>query len=230
MLEHSVKELASWMNSTQVEPALVSMVREYLLAQDTKSMSQCLRGGSNILAAAAASQDKLGWDCFIEGRITKVFLEVVKPTLSKRRSRITPERWCCKLAEKLLQLTHKQWLFRNSHVHYKKLEGLTTAQHEEILERVKTLMWTEPGDLLTKHRYLLEEDFELMGEGSTGTRLQWIASIESAKKAADRIRSGLNLLGEPGSFVEPVWDSNSLKPTKDGSIVYRRCRRKRSIT
>ena len=82
-------------------------------------------------------------------------------------------------------------------------------------------MWTDPGELHMKHRYLLEEDFELMGEGSTGTRLQWIASIESAKKAADRVQSGLNLLGEPGSFVEPVRDSNCLKPTKDGSIVYR---------
>ena len=54
-------------------------------------------------------------------------------------------------------------------VHYKRLDGVTEKQHKEIFKRVKTLMWTDPGDLLAKHRYLLEEDFELLGEGSTGS-------------------------------------------------------------
>ena len=112
------------------------MVRKYLLAQSSKSMMTCLSGDYIVLATELASQDRLGWDCFIEGRIWKVFLvlEVV-----------SPEKWCCIFIEKLLLLTHKQWL----HVHYKKL---TTAQHEESFNQVRTLVWTDPGELLAKHR------------------------------------------------------------------------------
>ena len=41
---------------------------------------------------------------------------------------------------KLLQLTHKQWLFWNSHVNHKKIEGMTTAQHEQIFGKVKSMI------------------------------------------------------------------------------------------
>ena len=155
MLKHSIDEIITWMSTSRVEAVFTTTVRKYLLGQDTCTMTECLGGGgSTILASAVDSQDRLGWDCFVEGRISKVFLEVVKPTLSDRCSRTTPERWCRTFIGKLLQLTHKQWLFRNSHVHYKKLEGLTAAQHAEVFERVKGLMmmWSDPAELLAKHR------------------------------------------------------------------------------
>ena len=75
-------------------------------------------------------------------------------------------------------------------MHYKKLDGLTQRQHDEIFEWVKELMWKDPAELLTKHRYLLEEYFEKLGEESAGVRQQWIAFMESALAAADYVRSG----------------------------------------
>jgi len=134
--------------------------------------------------------DQLGWDNFVEGRISKVFLEAVKPDLAGKRYRMKPERWCKTLICKLLELTHKQWLFRNSHVHYKKLDGLTLAQHDQIFKKVMKPMWTDPSDLLTKHRHLLEEDFEKLGDNTADARKIWIASMESALASADHVRSG----------------------------------------
>ena len=52
--------------------------------------------------------------------------------------------------EQILQLTHKKWIFCNDHVHYKKLDGFTMAQHEGILAKVDKLMRTDPSDLLDK--------------------------------------------------------------------------------
>ena len=95
--------------------------------------------------------------------------------------------WDKGLIEKLVQITHKQWLFQNSHVHYKKLEGLSTLQHEEIFDKVSELMCTDPAELLPPHRHLLEVDFSQMEEGSTSYRMYWTASMESALQAADHI-------------------------------------------
>ena len=173
MLEHTVDELATWMASTQVDPHLRAIITHYLLTQDTKTMKECLSGHSSILRTLAEVHDRLGWDNFVEGRISTTFLEAVRPALSDgRRSRLTPERWCHTLMTKLLQLTHKHWLFRNSHVNHKKMEGMTTAQQEQIFDKVKSMMWTDPADMLAKHRYLLEEDFQLLGEGTSGERQQ----------------------------------------------------------
>ena len=61
-------------------------------------------------------------------------------------------------------------------------------------------MWTDPGELLAKHRHFLGEDFELLGEGSAGTRLLWIASMELVIKAADYVQSRKQYDGNPGSF------------------------------
>jgi len=234
MLKHSVKELDDWMITTPVDAHLRTMITRFLLAQDSKTMKECVSGQSTILHTLAEVHDRLGWDNFVEGRISVLFLEAVKPELAGRLSRLTPERWCRTLVSKLLQLTHKQWLFRNSHVHYNKLEGLTSQQHEQIFDKVKEMMWTDPADLLSKHRYLLEDDFEILGEAASGVRLQWIASMESALGAAEHVRSGHKYWGDPGTFAptrharkRAVKDRKKtiLRSSPGGGKVYRRRRR-----
>ena len=80
-------------------------------------VTECL--GSNAGEShkiLAHIHDKLGWENFVEGRISKFLLELVAPMFS-RRSRMTLERWGKRLVSPLMQATHKQWLFRNSHMH-----------------------------------------------------------------------------------------------------------------
>ena len=90
-----------WMCTTPVEHNLVSMIEKYLLAQDTLTWTECLCGHSPILSVLAEVQDKLGWDNFLAGRISSVFLEAVKPYLcSNHRSRLTPAKWCQTLPSK----------------------------------------------------------------------------------------------------------------------------------
>ncbi len=66
---------------------------------------------------------------------------------------------------------------------------------------MQDLMWTVPSELLDQHQYLLEEDFEALGDGTSGVHLQWINSINSAKKAATYVRSGGKYLGNPGPYT-----------------------------
>ena len=103
---------------------------------------------------------------------------------------------------------------------------ITTAQHENILQRVKDLTLIDPSDLLAKHRYLLQADFVELGEASSGMRLNWIASVESATAAAEYVRSGRKVWGEPGSFAptRQARATPALRSSSAGSLVYRRRR------
>ena len=216
---------SAYCRATQIYD-MVQYLFSNLLDQEFKAMMDYLSGDSLVLETMAASQDRLGWDCFIGGHITKVFLEVVRPSLSNCWSRLTPKRWCCNFVEKLLLLTHKQLLFWNSHVHYKKLEGMTTTQHAENFEWVWTLMWTDPGKLLAKHGYLLGEDFEIMVKGSTGARLRWFDWVGIESSPPHSLRPHIHWLS--WVFPNAYKVQKQFKPTKDGSLVYRRRRRRKS--
>ena len=197
----------------------------YLLAQDTMQMKDCLSPTAPpILHTLASIQDRLGWDNFVGGRISTVFMAAVKPQLSSGKYKRSPEKWSATLSKKLLELTHKQWLFRNSHVHYEKSEGLTTHEHEEIFDKVKQLLWTDPAELLGKHKYLLEEDFHQLGEGSSGARQVWIGSMESALRAASFVKAGNQLRGNPGIHIPADAYLNVIRPSSAGRLVYQRRR------
>ena len=48
-------------------------------------------------------------------------------------------------------------------MHFKQSDGRTISQHEQIVEKIKDLLWTDPDNLLEDDRALLEEDFEKLG-------------------------------------------------------------------
>ena len=67
------------------------------------------------------------------------------------------------------------------------------------MDKLRSLMRIHPHSLLEKHRYLLQEDFERLGEGAPEEGRQWIVAIESAVSAADFVRSGNQCKGNPYS-------------------------------
>ena len=146
MLQDSVRELVRWLYQHDTDSYMVNMIREYLLAQGDKTMAQCTHPGR--YDALVTTHDHLGWDNFLEGRICTLFLETYRRDLDDDVSPYKVEAWGRGFIERLIRITHSQWIFRNSHVHYKKLEGMTEAQHLEIFRRVEELMWEDPMSLL----------------------------------------------------------------------------------
>ena len=57
--------------------------------------------------------------------------------------------WASHLVQHLLNITHRQWLlYRNARIHLRKVEGLTAAEHEDVIELVKDMVMVDPADLL----------------------------------------------------------------------------------
>jgi hypothetical protein len=62
--------------------------------------------------------------------------------------------------QKVLELTHCQWLYCNMMVHMKVKNGLTIAQHNTILMRIEECHQIDPADLLVEDPDLLEANFD----------------------------------------------------------------------
>ena len=52
------------------------------------------------------------------------------------------------------------------------------------------LLCTDLMDILPYHRFLLDGNFEALGEGSTANMQHWSAAMESALMAAKYVRAG----------------------------------------
>jgi hypothetical protein len=136
--------------------------------------------------------------------------------LSDTPSLISAIDWSKKFVNFLLRITHRQWSFRNSVVHFK-IEGRTPTQHEEIIREFQELLQIDPKTLLPKYRHLYkDEDFEALGRSSppptnsTGSQQPNLRSLplpsnENAADATDTIpKYNATLTSQPTAHLHPL--------------------------
>jgi hypothetical protein len=116
-------------------------------------------------------------------------------------------------------MTHRQWTFRNGTVHLKGPDGLTAAQQRSLARKCEALLWTDPSTLLSEDRYLLDVNFEELGEGSASSRQMWLAEMDAARCAARYA---------DGDYTDAILEEPRLATPIDteGSIRFRRRRRR----
>lgn len=185
---HTVTELIEWMQCSNGDMDLILVTRAYLKLRGKTTMRRLCNTFPH-LHEMACDFDRLGWENFIEGRICTSFFLLQQKWLTQSGSRWTISAWSRQFLAKILNITHRQWLYRNARIHIRVAEDLTEPDHDLIMEQVSTLMGTDPMDLLPCHRHLLDWNFDELGTGPTLDRQYWIAQMDSAIKAKGRKRS-----------------------------------------
>jgi hypothetical protein len=190
MYRISAKELVLWVEATLGQRLVASTIKVYLTSHGEVPMSDCLHGSCPHLAMAAAATDRLGFDNFFEGRISQHWLLVAGPLLRVTGRYLLPPAWGRQFINKLHNIVHKQWLYRNSFIHFRGPDGLTLPEQHDIINRIEEFAFIDPETLLPRHRSFLEVDFESLGSGSTVNRLIWLANVDSAMAASTLARLG----------------------------------------
>jgi hypothetical protein len=180
MFRKSSNQLVDWLCDTDMDVNLAACISRYLDSRGEGSMLE--------LASEDASLT-LGWDNFLEGRISKKLIALQVEYISRAQSRWCPQTWCKFFVQHLLNITHRQWLYCNAKIHLRKLEGKTASDHNTVVSEVCQMMLIDPEELLPQHRILLEQDFQALGEGSTVDRQIWLAQMKSALGAAEVLAS-----------------------------------------
>ena len=177
-LKKSIKTIMDIMDKANVALELIDMIETYLLNQGRRTMVDCTLPSLRFLPIFIDIIN-LGWDCFEKGRIPYSFIGTIKPMLLRCNPHGSIEKWGANLIQSLLSLTHKQWLYHNSNVHYIS-EGLTAQQHEELQAKIYELMKTKQSALLQQHWHFLTIDFVELGRGPTLACQVWVANMEMA--------------------------------------------------
>jgi len=230
MFSQSVTEIVSWLESKRTDPTLVSLFQQYLLGRGTVRM-QSLVGRDSRFHQAARFHDQLGWDNFVEGRLCILWVHHRESDIERWDLRSTAESWAKGLIHRLLELTHRQWIYRNTAVHFVTEGGLTAGQHDRLMSRVEDFAAVDPADLLPEDKALLEVDFDQLGDGTAREKQFWVAEMASAVAAADHVKQGSTQTLRSRYALAPAYDTRqttvaSMLNSK-GSIRWKR-RRKRS--
>lgn len=210
----SVQTLIEWLDSQQTDPILTLLIRQYLLARGTATMTSFCPTTSAYYVLAE-HQDALGFHNFIEGRISRLFRPARQWDITQRRLRRHAPNWCSGLVLRLTQIVHRQWTYRNRTVHYKGADGLTVSQQLRIMRECEHLLYTDPSTLLPADRGLLDIDFRELGSGPAIARQTWRSEMQAAIGAS---RMDDNHDASTPALEVPV--------DTEGSIRFRRRRRK----
>jgi hypothetical protein len=216
----SVDKLVEWLSSQRTDPELTVLLSRYLRARgSTDMLSFC--SPFSTYRDLAVMVDQLGYRNLLEGRIPKLFFTLREQDIIRRGLRKHAGHWCNGLILRLLQITHRQWTFRNGTIHLRGPDGLTSAQRDLLSRRCEDLLWTDPSALLEEDRYLLDVDFRTLGEAPAATRQAWLAEMEAARCAVNTYSHDMSAVyTPPGSLPAPV--------DTEGSIRFRRRRRRQS--
>ncbi len=160
------------------------MVEDYLLSRDGKWLQNCIGVKDPGLRIVAMESNRLRWDSFVEGRSLSEWVSYLATLLKSAGSQMHQATWGKSFISKLFNITHKQWIFWNSQLHYCGKEGITLQQHREIMQCITTNMLTKPDELLPCHWYLILTNPMLLAGGSTASRQLRLSSMNTAKSTA----------------------------------------------
>ncbi len=153
-------------------------------------MSICVHGANVNLVTLSVQTNRRGWDSFLEGRLSSHWLTVAAPLLWQWSQYLLPPAWGHLLISKLHNVIHKQWVYRNSYIHFKGNNGLTMPEQNDIIDRVVACALINPDTLLPQHWLLFETNFEALGTGSAYHCLLGLADMDLALAASSLSQLG----------------------------------------
>jgi hypothetical protein len=180
-----VIDLQKWLNREHTKPALAEALYKYILGRG-KLKFRDVEGLPGDLWRLAEEQDLIGWDNFMEGKISSQFEAIQHEHLLNAPTVMNATDWTKQLISKLLHITHGQWIYRNISRHHSKLGLLKDMERRQLLVEIDRLMSIDPSDVPEGSKFLLEIDFRAIRVASTERQSYWVHAVRAAVKAGRR--------------------------------------------
>jgi hypothetical protein len=212
LFRQEVKSLQGWLDQDHTHPELARVLPQYILGRGAVKFASLPIHSVDILRLAH-QQDLIGWDNFMEGKISNLFAVVQHCHLRNASSLLTSFDWTHLFISKLLHITHGQWIYRNITKHHEKHGLLRVAERRKLLREIDHLMQLPPEDIPEESRFLLEIDFSKLQNDSTDKQSYWVHAIKAAVTAGRRrvfvARRRRPLASHPSSLRRPPVDFGS---------------------
>ncbi len=203
LLVETTEDLSMWLSQEHLtDLELAYWIPKYIMMQGDKPFAS-LDVMSPRMKALAISQDKIGWQTFMEGCISTHFYFIQHYHLALSGSYLNGSDWTKSLISKLLHITHLQWIYQNFTLHDKLCEYLHKKNLEDIRLTIKELADTASEEVPEESKFLLEVNFGDLTKSHIKNQQYWVIAIQAmitagqrttaAGSRAKRIRHKINL-------------------------------------
>ena len=112
-------ELAeTWLVEADTDPDLLNCIMEYAHGRGGRMMEDVCEGLGPQINKMAKAQDAIGWRRFMEGMICREMRHIKYEFYHDGQgTQLSSTRWAKGLILKLLETTHRQWIYRNVQIH-----------------------------------------------------------------------------------------------------------------
>jgi hypothetical protein len=173
-LQQTVDLMENWLAEADIDPNLLDCIAEYAYSRGGRSMTEICYGFGEEYQEMARDQDAIGWKWFIGGMICKRMQEIQRTYHIHKGSYVSPERWAQGLILKLLEATHRQWIYRNIQIH-DTVAGTHAALRKELIQREieEQMEWGKIG-LLKEDHWMMDVNLGDM-ENTSGEQEEFLA-------------------------------------------------------
>jgi hypothetical protein len=144
-----------WLYNVNRDPELAECTVEYVQGRGQELMEEIVWGSPERFNAMGRSQDKIGWQQFLEGMVSKEITRIQQQHYALSGSRMSLERWSSRLITRLLEITDGPWVYRNFSVHDPVSGTIATAKKEELLREIERQRELGDAGLLEEDKYEL---------------------------------------------------------------------------
>jgi len=133
----------------------------------------------------------------MEGMVSKDLSKIQQHHLIVSGSQLSIAKWCQKIITKLLEVAHRQWIYRNSVV-YDRMAGDTASKRkEEIQMEIEKQQELRDESLLEDSTYLMEMKLNDLENSSGEQEEYWLMVIRAAWNACALMRHNTNNTASP---------------------------------
>jgi hypothetical protein len=215
LFKDSVASLDKWMNDKEKTDAeLAYFLEKYLLFRGSRSFAS-LGPMSPRMKKVAASQDLIGWDEFLHGKVSLEILDVQRLHCATYAGMLNGDDWMKKFISHLIHISHSQWILRNFTLHDTTRGYLRLQDRKDVLAQIEQLADCDPDKIPEGSKFLLEMDFDSLYDASYEKQSYWVRAMQAARKAGRRT-AGL-LTNRGASHRRRAAQRRALKPVIDNS-------------
>ena len=195
LLTEDVEHLSTWLQGDgRTNYELAYWIPKYILFRGTRPMAT-LGPMSHAMHQAAISQDEIGWREFTEGKVTKEIAVLQRFHCASAPCRMNGDDWMRHFISRILQITHAQWIFRNTTLHDKIRGTLRLKERKDLLKEVGRLVDIDPMGVPPESRFLLEFDFDTLYRTSFEKQTYWVRAMKAARRAGRRTAQRQSRIG-----------------------------------
>jgi hypothetical protein len=140
----------------------------------------------------AYTQDMIGWDNFMLGKISTHLRPIQYSHLLSSPLMLTVDDWMKQFINQLIHIVHGQWIHCNILKHHETLGSIRKMERRQLLLReIDGLMTLTPEDVPEETKFLLEVDFACLWAGDLVGQHYWVHAVKAAITTAGRRRTFL---------------------------------------